>query len=177
MEAILSFFDNLPDLVGAEVYQGLRWAILFGPAIGWVVWPFFGRNGDRVLSWALGGLLSGGILGAALQFTTFLAGMRQATAIYEIAQNEGVGVAAFMSMAVTAATGAGIGLLLAVAVQELQRAFLGAFYGIFVGLAVAIGSLNARSFKVLSVLQAGETPAVLSTVGCASRASGAMLST
>ena len=50
----------------------------------------------------MGGLLSGGILGGALQFTTFLTGMRQATAIYDIAQNEGVGVAAFMSMAVTA---------------------------------------------------------------------------
>jgi len=138
MDAIVTFFNNIPDLVGDQVYQGLRWGVMFGPLIGWVIWPFFGRNGDRVVSWALGGLLGGALVGGGLQFTAFMAGMRQATAIYDLAANEGTGVAAFMSMVISAGIGAAIGLVLVMAVQELQRAVSGAFYGLLLGLGLAV---------------------------------------
>ena len=149
MDAIIAFFNSIPDLVGDPVYQGLRWAVLFGPLIGWVIWPFFGRNGDRVVSWALGGIIGGGLLGGALQFTAFMAGLRQATAIYDIAANEGVGVAAFLSMMISAGTGAGIGLFLAIAVQELQRAVTGAFYGLLIGLVLAVSASVALEYVTL----------------------------
>lgn len=133
MEVATDFLNWLQQTLGPAAYAGMRLGLIVGPISGILIWPFFGQNSDRVISWGLAGLIGGGFIGAIVRLTTALTGMR-----LMFANQPDSGAELFLQFAYAVGLGALLGVIGVILVTELQRAAIGAFAGALVGIVLGI---------------------------------------
>lgn len=141
MEFFGEFVNWLQQTLGPAAFAGMRLGLIVGPLSGMLIWPFFGQNTDRVLSWGLAGLLGGAFIGGLTRVTLVMSGMR----LLFSAQPE-TGTTMFLQVLYAVGIGALVGLTGVLLVTELQRATIGALAGIPVGIGLGILSTFAMDF-------------------------------